>query len=171
MGTVAEFSIFVIWQRHARWQYCAEQSRRHPSVTTAAVIQTGGSCCHTISECETGARCRNSSPFGRSLWRQCAESTVCDKMMYGRASDNKWRSAKDQLQQVRQRIKRASNVCYKKKTDDWSNEMAHGLSLSHGTVTKMIVQFKCHKVCARWAPRALFDDHKAKRTAHDLSFW
>lgn len=46
-----------------------------------AVIQTGGSCCDAISECEAGASCANSSPDGESQCRPCDDSTVYDKMV------------------------------------------------------------------------------------------
>jgi transposase len=46
-----------------------------------------------------------------------------------------------------------------------ASELEHDLSLSHGTIIRVIQELGFHKVCARWVPRALSEDHKAWRMA------
>jgi hypothetical protein len=46
-----------------------------------------------------------------------------------------------------------------------ASELEHDLSLSHGTIIRVIQELGFHKVCGRWVPRALSDDHKARRMA------
>jgi hypothetical protein len=50
------------------------------------------------------------------------------------------------------------------------SEVEHDSSLSHGPIVRIIQELGFHKVCARWVPRALSEDHKAQRMACVLSF-
>jgi hypothetical protein len=40
------------------------------------------------------------------------------------------------------------------------SELEHDLSLSHGTIIRIIQELGFHKVCVRWVHRAISEDHK-----------
>ncbi|XP_035216154.1 uncharacterized protein LOC118189614 [Stegodyphus dumicola] len=50
-------------------------------------------------------------------------------------------------------------------------EISNGLDISHGSVHKITAdQLQFHKVCARWVPRLLTEEHKGKRFEIALKF-
>ncbi|KFM68018.1 hypothetical protein X975_04435, partial [Stegodyphus mimosarum] len=52
-----------------------------------------------------------------------------------------------------------------------TEEISNELYISHGSVHKIIADhLKFHKVCARWVPRLLTDEHKGKRFESAFAF-
>jgi hypothetical protein len=50
------------------------------------------------------------------------------------------------------------------------SELEYDLGLSHGTIARIIQELGVHKVCARWVPGALSEDHNVQRMVSALSF-